>query len=65
MLQFHNTLRDGYATIKDIQKEFTEEVLEEVTGFPTNGEQWIEDMDAWVAEEQFLVHGDPLLEEKK
>ena len=36
-LQFYNTLRDGYATVKGIWIEFIEEVVAEVTGFPTNG----------------------------
>ena len=64
-LQFHNTLRDGYATVKGICIEFTEEVVVEVTGLPTNGERWMEDMDVHAAKEQFLVHGDPRLEENK
>ena len=58
-LQFHNTLRDRYATMKRIHIEFIEEVVVKVTGLPTNGERWIEDMDARVEKEQFSVHGDP------
>ena len=59
VLQFHNTLRDGYATVKGIHIEFIEEVVAEVTGLPTNGERWTEDMDRQAAKEQFSVHGDP------
>ena len=58
-------LRDGYATMKGIHIEFTEEVVTEVTGLPTNGEQWIEDMDVWATKEKFSIHGDPRLEENK
>ena len=38
VLQFHNTLRDGHATVKGIQIEFIEQVVEEVTGLPIDGE---------------------------
>ena len=38
VLQFHNTLRDGYVTVKGIRIEFTKELVAEVTGLPTNGE---------------------------
>ena len=64
-LQFYNMLRDGYATVKGIHTKFTEEVVAKVTGLPTNGERWMEDMDARTAKEQFSVHGDPQLEENK
>ena len=37
-LQFHNTLRDGYGTVKGIHIKFIEEVVAEVTRLPTNGE---------------------------
>jgi hypothetical protein len=65
VLQFHNTLRDGHATVKGIWIEFIEEVVAEVSGFPTNGEQWTKDMDARQAKGKFSVPRDPQLEENK
>ena len=58
-LQFHNTLRDGYATVKGICIKFTKEVVAEVSGLPKNGERWMEDMDAQTEKEKISVHGDP------
>jgi hypothetical protein len=58
-------LKDGHATVKGIWIEFIEEVVAEVSGFPTNGECWTEDMDARQAKEQFSTLGDPRLEENK
>ncbi len=58
-LQFHNTLKDGYATVKGIWVEFTKEIVAEVSGLPTNGENWIDDMDARQAKDQFSILGDP------
>ena len=51
--------------MKGIHIKFTKEVVVEVTGLPTNGERWMEDMDTQVAKEKFLVHKDPWLEENK
>lgn len=44
-LQFHNTLHEGYATVKGVRIEFLEEIVAEVTGLLTIGERWSEDMD--------------------
>lgn len=37
----------------------------EVSGLPTDREHWSEDMETCTAKAQFVLHGDPPLEEKK
>ena len=48
-LQFHNSLQNGYAMVKGVRIEFIEKVVVEVTGLPTVGERWSEDIDARAA----------------
>ena len=64
-LQFHNSLQEGYATIKGFRIEFIEQVVVEVTGLPTAGERWSKDIDARAAKAQFALHDDPPLEEDR
>ena len=44
--QFHNSLQNGYALFKGVRIEFTKQVVVEVTSLPTEGERWLEDIDA-------------------
>lgn len=58
-------LQDGYATVKGIIIEFSEQVVAEAIGLPTIGEKWSEDMDGRAAKAQFILHSDPPLQEDK
>ena len=64
-LYFHNSLQNGYVTVKGARIKFTEQVVAEVTGLPTAGERWSEDIDTRAAKAQFALHDDPLLEEDR
>lgn len=59
--EFTSILSDGEAQVKGLRVVVTEEWIAEVTGLPTNGENYPESKDACSAREEFTRQGDPPL----
>ena len=58
-LEFLQTLRDGFATIKGVRVSFSAEIATEIMEFPLEGEEFLGTLDVVSARAQFIVHRDP------